>query len=45
MRKQGVIAVFFPLEVIEECLENLQAQTDAKLTRSQEVCIKLTLRC
>jgi hypothetical protein len=50
MRKQGVIAAFFSLEVIEsmnECLENLQCQTqcqtDAKLTRSQEVCIKLAL--
>jgi hypothetical protein len=28
---------------MNECLENLQSQTDANLARSQEVCIKLAL--
>jgi hypothetical protein len=43
MRKQGVIAAFFRYRRLNECLENLQSQTDAKLTRSQEWCIKLAL--
>jgi hypothetical protein len=44
MRKQGVIAAFFPLEAIEWVpRELLQSQTDAELTRSQEVSLNLAL--
>jgi hypothetical protein len=35
--------LFFRYRRLNESLENLQSQTDAKLTRSQEVCIKLAI--